>query len=107
MTKYIVSSILLTFMVGCSSVDGELSCMHNSSIMKCTLKTVPSAEPRKVSFFWEAPSSPKDDRTHANILAPNHASIFDVRYTKGRAKGTWNITATMDSQDYSTTIVLK
>ena len=105
---YLLASLIAVSFVGCSSsVDGEITCTHNSRIIKCVLKTAPTEETRKVDYFWKSPNSPTDDRNHTNALVKNHASVFDGRYTRGRAKGTWEVTATMDEQEYKTTFTLE
>jgi len=104
---YLIATIVISCFTSCSSsVEGDVSCEHNSRIIKCTLKTAPVEKDRKIDYYWKSPNSPNDDRRHSNTLVKNNGSVFDGRYRRGRASGTWEITITMDEQEYKTTFTL-
>ena len=107
MRKYLVLPLMAGLFLGCSSSDNELTCEHNSRTIKCTVKVDPSDEVRKVDFYWKSPNSPTDDRSRTIKLAANNQSLFDGRYTRGRAKGEWEVTAIIDGDEASTTFTIE
>ena len=82
--------------------DLTLVCLDEGDKITCKLSAKRVNEDREVEFEWESPNG-KDDREREMVLPANHASIFDVRHKKGRAKGAWRVKAELDDEEVSTT----
>lgn len=83
--------------------DAALICLEEGDDITCKLMTKRLNEPRRVTFHWQSPNSPDDDRETTLTLPATHASIFDMRHKDGRAKGQWEVTAKIDNETIATT----
>jgi len=90
----------------CAGKDAALICLEEGDNITCKLMTKRLNEPRSVTFQWQSPISPDDDRAYTLTLPAAHASLFDTRHRAGRAKGNWKVTAEIDGEEVSTTFYL-
>jgi hypothetical protein len=63
--------------------------------IKCTFVTSRKDETREAVFHWHSESHPQDDRERNVDLPPNHGSVYDYRYLRGRAQGIWTVEVTL------------
>ena len=82
-----------------------LVCIDTDEKITCKLLTDRVNEEREVAFEWKSPNG-KDDREREMILPANHASIFDARSKKGRAKGKWEVEVSLDDEEVATSFVI-
>ena len=54
---------------------------------------------RAVTFVWHTKKYPQDDRERTVVLNANHISVYDYRFLRGRAQGTWNVSITLDDTE--------
>ena len=87
--------------------QGALICLDEDEKITCKLMTKRLNKPRSVLFHWRSPNSPDDDRDHTLTLPAAHASVFDMRYKEGRAKGEWEVTADIEGEEVSTTFYIE
>ncbi len=85
---------------------GAIICLDEDDKITCKLMADRINRDRDVEFIWKSPDG-KDDRERATALPANHASTYDVRYKKGRAKGEWSVTAAMEDEEVSTTFTIR
>ncbi len=79
-----------------------LVCLDEDEKITCKLMTKRLNRDRTVVFEWRSPDG-KDTRERKMVLSANHASIYDMRSKKGRAKGKWTVEAAIDGEAVSTT----
>ena len=88
-----------------TGTDEALICLDEGDKVTCKLMTKRVNNDREVEFEWKSPNG-KDDREREMMLPANHASIFDARLKKGRAKGVWTVEAEIDDEELSTSFKL-
>ena len=88
-----------------SNKNEALICLDENEKITCKLMTKRVKKERSVRFEWESPNG-KDNREREMLLPANHASIFDARYKKGRAKGKWKVEVQLGGEEISTTFTL-
>ena len=79
-----------------------LVCLDADEKITCKLMTKRVNSDREVEFAWESPNG-KDNRERKMTLPANHASVYDARLKKGRAKGLWKVEVEIDDEEVSTT----
>ena len=77
-----------------------LVCLDTDNTITCKLLTKRVNKEREVEFEWKSPNG-KDDREREMILPANHASIYDARSKKGRAKGKWTVEVELEDEEIS------
>ncbi len=82
-----------------------LVCLEDAGKITCKLLTQRINKERDVTFDWISPQG-KKDRHREMSLPANHASIYDARTIKGRAKGRWKVAVELDGEKISTTFKL-
>jgi len=89
------------------SADKEevLICLDEDDKITCKLMTKRLNKERTVEFIWNPPNG-NDKREREMTLPANHASIYDTRDKKGRAKGKWVVEATIGGEEVSTTFMI-
>ncbi len=88
-----------------SNKNEALICLDEDEKITCKLMTKRVKKERSVRFKWESPHG-KDNRERTMVLPVNHASIFDARDKKGRAKGKWKVVVELDGDKVSTSFQL-
>ena len=83
-----------------------LVCLDESDKITCKLMTKRLTREREVEFEWRSPNG-KDDRNRELVLPVNHASVYDMRTKKGRAKGMWSVEVEIDDTKVSTTFMIE
>lgn len=87
-----------------SSVDCLILKDENSII--CKFETQRSVEDQTIIAQWIDPFG-EVSRSREMIVPAGHGSIYDYRYIKGRAEGTWTFKIILDNQEYTTQFELK
>ena len=87
-----------------SSVDCLILKDENSII--CKFETNRSVEDQTIIAQWIDPTG-EVSRSREMIVPAGHGSIYDYRYIKGRAIGTWTFKIILDNKEYSTQFELK
>lgn len=93
-------SIVTTEVKKSSHKKEALVCLDTDDTITCKLLTKRVNKEREVEFEWKSPNG-KDDREREMILPANHASIYDARSKKGRAKGKWTVEVELDDEETS------
>ncbi len=129
MKQYIIAILIAVLFTACSEDDhggktsetglkvakkveksagkkGALICLDEDEKITCKLMAERVNRERDVEFIWKSPNG-KDDRERATALPANHASIYDMRYKKGRTKGEWTVTAELKEEEVSTTFTIQ
>ena len=88
-----------------SGTDEALICLDEGDKITCKLMAKRVNKEREVEFEWKSPNG-KDDRERELTLPANHASIFDARLKKGRAKGVWTVEVEISDEKISTSFKL-
>lgn len=81
-----------------AGTDQALICLDEGDKVTCKLMTKRVNKDREVEFEWKSPNG-KDNREREMILPANHASIYDTRQKKGRAKGLWSVEVEIDDDE--------
>ncbi len=96
---FLTLMILLPFSLFSDQNEIKLHCeVVSEEVEKILCKLEVSREPfeRQVTFFWHSHRYPQDDREHTSILKPYYASVYDYRFLRGRAQGTWSVRASVE-----------
>ena len=124
--KILLPLVFVLFIFGCSAEDkkqentskkttkaqsktsvkqNNLICSVGATKISCKLTVKRVNSEREVEFDWKSPHG-KDDREHEINLPANHATVFDVRYKKGRVEGLWHVVVDVGDDTYKTTFKL-
>ena len=85
-----------------STKPNNLVCSVGATKVSCKLTLKRIDEAREAEFDWKSPHG-KDDREREIDLPANHATVYDVRYKKGRAEGLWHVVVDVGEETYKTT----
>ena len=102
MSKAIATGVLLLFTTAVFAQESSVHCgVFDDGIEKiqCTLVTPRKNEARSATFYWHSEAYPQDDRERELTLPANHGSVYDYRYLRGRAEGSWTVTVTLTGAD--------
>jgi len=62
----------------------------------CTYETTRVDFDRSVTFLWHSLEHPQDDRERTITLKASHGSVYDYRFLRGRAQGSWEVSVRVD-----------
>lgn len=85
-----------------STKPNNLVCSVGATKISCKLKLKRVNQNREAEFDWKSPHG-KDDREREIELPANHATVYDVRYKKGRAEGLWHVVVDVGDETYKAT----
>lgn len=109
MSRKAVMSVWMFFAVGSAfAQEPSLTCdvvNDGTEKIQCTFVTPRKNEARETTFYWHSESHPQDDRERIITLPAGHGSVYDYRYLRGRAQGTWTVTVSITDADGSETEV--
>ena len=102
MSKIVAAGVGMLFAVSAFAQESSVQCeVFDDGVEKiqCTFMTPREDVERTVTFQWHSDAFPQDDRERELSLPATHGSVYDYRYLRGRAEGSWNVTVTMTDPD--------
>lgn len=90
--------LLLTFVPFALADENGILCEvidDGNEKIQCTFSTTRKESDRQTTFYWHSETHPQDDRERSILLPALHGSVYDYRYLRGRAQGSWIVTVTL------------
>jgi len=106
MSKTIGAGALMLYTAAALAQEPSVLCeVLDDGIEKiqCTFVAPRKNEERTAAFYWHSEAYPQDDRERELSLPANHGSVYDYRYLRGRAEGSWTVTVTLTDAEGNTT----